>query len=411
MSIHTFTRDGAAEAASCPADAPVVVLGHGGGSAHWARTHPLAQWALRLAPTVHSLQLPFHGSDAVRRIGLPFATDDERRSAVQAALVRRLHQLLEPLVRGRYVIFAAYSTSAICLLKLFRGLRDRAAIHPHSMLLCIGSALRVGSTQPSIRQFWQTETFESSPAKRASMQRLHTQRWTAAAGDATSGAASSEPAAVDDESWRNCVHMVRFATGHADSGLFTTPDEWKQLFSVPLQTFEQRQAQDSPPPMPPPPQQKQPTRPCARLEANYVLFVQGSNDEPFPPDECIVAPLRAVQSGLRHAASQRDLVAERVRLVPDASHFGYFVPAAKGGCLEGVVARLDELVRLYGETDLLRPWRANCKQGSKSQPSSGASCAASAGTGAVAPANAPSAGYASPPCYAGELQHIAQSRL
>lgn len=332
MSLHTFTRD-SIPLSSIPASAPVVFLGHGGGSTFWNRSHPLAQWGLAHAPVVHSLNLPFHGADAVKQLPLPFDTEEHKQQLV-AQTLRQVESLILPLLQGKFVIFLAYSTSGIYLLKLFRSLREQGQIHPGSILLCIGTALAIGSTQPFIQRFWMPRAFEAEPARAKAMRRMHT---TLTTGE-------------DDASWRNCVETVGYATGHASSGLFSTHEERRWMFAQPPLTAAERKNLGS--------------DASAASGAHNIFFIQGTLDEPFPPTECILVPL------LSSVGSSRDLQSERLRLLEGGSHFSYF---AKGKGLEKMMQHIEEIVAKYGEETILKPWRA------------GAAASASASSSAAAP--------------------------
>ena len=333
MSIHTFTRDNL-PLSSIPASAPVVFLGHGGGSTYWNRSHPLAQWGLLHAPVVHSLNLPFHGSDAVKQLPGPFDTEEHKQQLV-AQMLRQVESLILPLLRGKFVIFLAYSTSGICLLKLFRSLREEGQIHPASILLCIGTALAIGSTQPFIQRFWMPRSFEADPGRAKAMRRMHT---------------STPGAADDDVSWRNCVATVGYATGHAASGWFSTEDERRWLFAAPPLTAAERKKLGA-------------VGSTGTVAHNNIFFIQGTLDEPFPPTECILAPLQA-------GGSSRDMQGERLRLMEGGSHFSYF---AKGKGMETMVCYIEDIVEKYGEEGILKPWRAGAAASVAAPSSSSAS--------------------------------------
>jgi hypothetical protein len=109
MSLHTYTRPGV-DAVSLPRDAPLFIVGHGAGSAHWRDHHPITQLALSYAPVVYSFQLPLHGEDARREMPQPFDTHEQKQQLVRDTL-EAVYTLLASIVRHRYVVFIGYSTS------------------------------------------------------------------------------------------------------------------------------------------------------------------------------------------------------------------------------------------------------------------------------------------------------------
>jgi sarcosine oxidase/L-pipecolate oxidase len=215
--------------------------------------------------------------------------------------------------------------------KLFSRLLVNESMHPNSLLLCIGTALRINLTQSTIQRFWAESSFIEDPKRHAAMRAIHTAQ-----------PASHKPAAEDDQSWRQCVRFSGFASGTADSGLFTTAAEQQRLFHAPVFTYDQRQAQRPSLPSSPP--------------AHYIFFHQGPDDEPFPAEECIHDVLRGCESGL---TPRRDLVSERLTLMPESSHFAYFITQKKGGSLEQLIAHLKTTIEKYGERDLLRRYQAS----------------------------------------------------
>ena len=111
MSLHPYYRDGVKPTMNPPPDWPIVIVGHGGGSAHWNKKHSVVQMALQIAPVVYSFQLPLHGEDALDQLPQPFETISEKQQFLRDVLIEPTFRLLQPVVEKRYVIMIGYSTS------------------------------------------------------------------------------------------------------------------------------------------------------------------------------------------------------------------------------------------------------------------------------------------------------------
>jgi len=135
-------------AATLSPTCPVAVLISGGGFAAWNAKHPTTQLLLRYVPVVYSILLPYHAHLSAMPCG---GTPEEVSDSVD-----EMYELVRPLVFHRYVLLLGYSMGGLYCSRLYPRLLP--AIHPHSLLLLVGVALRLGDSGPLIERYWQDLT-------------------------------------------------------------------------------------------------------------------------------------------------------------------------------------------------------------------------------------------------------------
>ena len=131
-------------AATLSPTCPVAILISGGGFAAWTAKHPTTQFLLRYVPLVYSVLLPYHSHLS--------AVPCEGTAEEVSESVDEMYELVRPLVFHRYVLLLGYSMGGLYCSRLYPRLLP--SIHPHSLVMLVGVALRLGDSGPLIERYW-----------------------------------------------------------------------------------------------------------------------------------------------------------------------------------------------------------------------------------------------------------------
>jgi len=297
---------------------PLLVLIHGGGGPPFHRSHPLVVWARSIGCDVMTPTLPLHASNARREglggIDIPTADLSEKNRAVQSFLDEFFSTLRKSMTPHRMVVIVGYSTGGLAALAVWDRLRVECELHPSSCLILIGTALRLGTTQQVIQQYWQPTSFPEKQQKL--FKKIHVDRKWMAANTPEKGMDQSQHKQValeDDESWKRMVEFISFGTGDGRSSILLKDSDIARLF----------RGQPAP---------RGSTPHSSNAYGQRIFFIQGAKEVPFPVDECIIQPLRSILSSTEHgggnSASIESNISQRVRVVRSDHHSYFKVPRA-----------------------------------------------------------------------------------
>jgi hypothetical protein len=257
----------------------VGLVVHGGGEKAYTASHPAVALLTETfhCSSVHSVMLPFHGPAHQKMEDIIL----EKKSTPEqvAVYLELLMELISPIVRSKNIICIGYSMGGLSMLKIWPRIQSIASRH---IGVFVGGALEIDSTDALIQFYWTRDNFVQTK-KLQGLLNLH----------------------GSNERVDRMIYFVYAFSGFKDTGLYTTHEDRVVMFGGGSKSQGQKSSH----------------QPSHNL--SHIYLFSGSEEIPFPPEECINSVLQKDQE-LNPAFPASAVMQHNVRIIENGTHFDYF---------------------------------------------------------------------------------------